>query len=79
MGTEKTDQTGRMPSLIWVFDGRTGHFVGFVMLRLFLIRAFWNSLTSTEEEKKLLQPTDPSLFDKSRVRGNKDILKGGPV
>ena len=29
------DQTGRMPRLIWVFTGRTCHFVGFVMLRLF--------------------------------------------
>ena len=25
------DQTGRMPRLIWVFAGRTCHFVGFVM------------------------------------------------
>ena len=27
-------RTGRMPRLIWVFAGRTGHFVGFVMRRL---------------------------------------------
>ena len=26
--------SGRMPRLIWVFTGHTGHFVGFVMLRL---------------------------------------------
>ena len=32
--TAKTDQTGRMPRLIWVFAGRTSHFVGFVFLRL---------------------------------------------
>ena len=32
--TAKTDQTGWMPRLIWVFAGCTGHFVGFVMLRL---------------------------------------------
>ena len=32
--TAKTDQTGRMPRLIRVFAGRTGHFVGFVMLSL---------------------------------------------
>ena len=31
MRTAKTDQTGRMPRLIWVFAGRTYHFVGFVM------------------------------------------------
>ena len=29
--SEDPDQTGRMPRLIWVFDGRTCHFVGFVM------------------------------------------------
>ena len=34
MWTVKTDQTGRMPMLIWDFAGRTGHFVGFVMLQL---------------------------------------------
>ena len=26
-----SDQTGRMPRLIWVFAGRTCHFIGFVM------------------------------------------------
>ena len=34
MRTAKTDQTGRMPRLIGVFVGRTGHFVGFVMRQL---------------------------------------------
>ena len=29
--SEDSDQTGRMPNLIWVFAGRTCHFVGFVM------------------------------------------------
>ena len=32
--SEDSDQTGQMPRLIWVFDGRTCHFVGFVMRRL---------------------------------------------
>ena len=32
--SECSDQTGRMPRLIWVFNGRTCHFVGFVMRRL---------------------------------------------
>ena len=32
--SEDSDQTGRMPKLIWVFAGRTCHFVGFVMRRL---------------------------------------------
>ena len=31
---EDADQTGRMPRLIWVFAGCTGHFIGFVMLWL---------------------------------------------
>ena len=32
--TAKTDQMGQMPRLMWVFAGRTCHFVGFVMLWL---------------------------------------------
>ena len=32
--SEDSDQTGRMPRLIWVFAGRTCHFVGFVLMRL---------------------------------------------
>ena len=30
--TTKTDQTGRMPRLIWVFAGHKGHSVGFVLV-----------------------------------------------
>ena len=33
--SEDSDQTGRMPKLIWVFARRTGHFVGFVMFLCF--------------------------------------------
>ena len=32
--SEDSDPTGRMPRLIWVFAGRTCHFVGFVWRRL---------------------------------------------
>ena len=32
--SEDSDQIWRMPRLIWVFAGHTGHFVGFVMKRL---------------------------------------------
>ena len=32
--SEDSDQTGRMPMLIWIFAGRTCHFVGFVTRRL---------------------------------------------
>ena len=31
--SEDSDQTGRIPRLIWVFAGRTCHFVGFVTMR----------------------------------------------
>ena len=31
---EDSDQTGRMPRLIWVFAGRTGQIVGFAMRQL---------------------------------------------
>ena len=31
---EDSDRTGRMPRLIWVFAGRTGHFLGLVMSQL---------------------------------------------
>ena len=31
---EDSDQTGRMPKLVWVFARRTGHVVAFVVLRL---------------------------------------------
>ena len=36
---EDSDQTGRMPRLIWVFAGRTCHFVGSVMRWLILCLA----------------------------------------
>ena len=32
--SEDSDQTGQMPRLIWVFSGRTCHFVGFVMYQI---------------------------------------------
>ena len=35
--SEDSDQTGRMPRLIWVLAGRTGHFVGFVVRRLMFV------------------------------------------
>ena len=34
MHSEDSDQTGWMPRLIWVFAGRTGHFVGFDVQQL---------------------------------------------
>ena len=44
--SEDSYQTGRMPRLIWVFTGRTSHFVGFVMRWLMCTESsivmFWN-------------------------------------
>ena len=34
--SEDFDQIEEVPRLIWVFTGRTGHFVGFILLRLSL-------------------------------------------
>ena len=43
--SEDSDQTGRMPRLIWVFAGCTDHFVGFVMRWLiFLTCVIWSVL-----------------------------------
>ena len=39
--SEDSDQTGRMPRLIWVFAGRTCNFVGFVMCRLIFFLSFF--------------------------------------
>ena len=36
--SEDSDQTGRMPRLIWVFAGRTCHFAGFVVWQLNSVR-----------------------------------------
>ena len=48
--SEDSDQTGRMPRLIWVFDRRTCHFVGFVMRRLnFVFRLHYSKLTKQYE------------------------------
>ena len=64
--SKKSDQTGRMPRLIWVFAGRTCQFVGFVTRRLgcFVLILTW----STEEWTKV-------LFSGVLSRGTKpDIL-----
>ena len=39
MRTAKTGQTGRIPRLIWVFGGRTCHFVGFIVRWLINIQS----------------------------------------
>ena len=42
--SEDSDQTGRMPKLIWVFAGSTCLFVGFVTRRLILCIIFMSSM-----------------------------------
>ena len=44
--SEDADQTGWMPRLIWVFAGRTDHFVGFVMR--WLICVWWPMHTTQD-------------------------------
>ena len=39
--SEASAQTGRMPRLIWVFAGRTCHFVGFVLLLFYTLCRPW--------------------------------------
>ena len=47
--SEDSDQTGRTPRLIWVFGGRTCHFVGFVVRRL----NYWHC-TCTQSDHSFL-------------------------
>ena len=47
--SEDSDQSGRLPRLIWVFAGRTSHFVGFVMMQL----TYFNTLSRISEWQKL--------------------------
>ena len=43
--SEDSDQTGQTPRLIQVFAGRTGHFVGFVMLQLkYYFKQAWDTI-----------------------------------
>ena len=53
--SEDTDQTGRMPSLIWVFAGRTCHFVGFIMRRLIYFEWNRNYNSQSNMENKYCQ------------------------
>ena len=49
---EDSDQTGRMPRLIRVFAGRTGHFVCFVVLRLISITLDVDAIFSIDADRK---------------------------
>ena len=78
--SEDSDQTGRMPRLIWVFAGRTCHFVGFVMRRLILsvhIQPWQNSLLMHQwAEKNIKQKStikDKHIF--TAWRGHHELNK----
>ena len=47
--SEDSDQTGRMPRLIWVFAGHTFHFVGFVVLRLKCFSDYFRPYSSSDK------------------------------
>ena len=55
--SEDTDQTGRMPRLVWVFAGRSSHFVGFVMRRLIYTR-----LVIEKEDNTVVMACDVPLL-----------------
>ena len=49
---EDSDQTGRMPKLIWVFAGDTFHFVGFVTMQLnYIFASNWKLPFLNQREK----------------------------
>ena len=62
--SEDSDQTVRMPRLIWVFAGRTCHFVGFVMrwLILLLLAVFLGACLTTTLTVRPSQGVPVPLF-----------------
>ena len=63
--SEDFDQTGRIPRLIWVFAGRTDHFVGFIMLPLIwwqLWTGNWTTLVRLRNQTCTFTSTYSSIF-----------------
>ena len=54
---EDSDQTGWTPRLIWVFTGRKGHFVGFVMRRLIFLCYLYSLELGAGTGSRLLSKT----------------------
>ena len=72
--SEDSDQTGRMPRLIWVFAGHTCHFVGFVMRRWFNYddsKTIWadHIVCQIMDRQNLFRPNSLILY-------NNDIIFG---
>ena len=55
--SEDSNHTGQMPRLIWVFAGRAGHFVGFVMLRLNCLVAGRSPSKEDQLSRLMTKPT----------------------
>ena len=55
--SEDSDQTGWMPMLIWVFAGRTCHFVGFVMRRSY---DFYNNSSGYTRPEEVYSESCPT-------------------
>ena len=68
-----TDQTGRMPRLIWVFAGRTCHFVGFVMSWLNNFKKLWHMSWC------LTKPESPNLSYDGSKHGSATINDHNPL
>ena len=50
--SEDSDLSGQIPTLIQVFSGRTGHFVGFVMMQLsYVFEELFYSLMLDQQAK----------------------------
>ena len=65
--SEDSDETGQTPRLIWVFGGRTCHFVGFVMSKLISskVRLSQKQLTLEESTNYCVGIEDFHLLTKS--------------
>ena len=76
MRTAKTDQTGRMPRLIWVCAGRTCHFVGFCHEAAH-IKLFDGSQLSERNENQLSSMLYPesTLKDQKKLDTRKKLLQ----
>ena len=87
--SEDSDQTGRMPRLIWVFAGCTCHFVGFDMRRLnyylasfILPRLKWSSLATVinlNKNKIVWSPLSVTSIVKMLFMDLQGILRRLPV
>ena len=75
--SEDSDQTGRMPRLIWVFAGRTCHFVGFVTTWLNCLRCV--SLNNSDTSQLYSRAVWPFLFRIWRIYNRKTGWRPPPA